>query len=158
MSSMHDELNRVCALEECCIKFVEKRFENMIEANTNECGAVVDMIKDLAEAKYYLTVTKAMEEYGEDDVQGYNARHYANGKFASSGHGHVMGYIEYPHNRMMNDKAEHYRDYKSMGYTNTDEHIKNSISNIKEIWKDADPQLKERIKQDISPLVNEMNM
>ena len=39
---MHEELKKVCKLEECCIDFVEKRFSNMLEADTEECGKVVD--------------------------------------------------------------------------------------------------------------------
>lgn len=158
---MHDELKRVCKLEECCLEFVEERFKNMLTADTKECGDVVDMIKDLAETKYYMSITKAMEEYDEEEPerQGYNSRHYANGHFAPAGRGHMMGYIEYPHNRMMSDKPEHYRSHEMMGYTeNSDEHIKNSIASIKEMWHTADPQLKERIKREITPLVNEMNM
>lgn len=66
-------------------------------------GDVTDMIKDLAEAEkecaealYYTIVSEAMlkgEEPSYGDAMGYNHRHMSNGRFASSGKGHmVYGY------------------------------------------------------------------
>ena len=74
------------------------------DLDTKDCGEVVDMIKDLAEAEkacmeacYYETIIKAMEkadEEGEDDGRmGYNSRHYASGRFAPKGRGTRMGYM-----------------------------------------------------------------
>lgn len=63
-------------------------------------GAVVDMIKDLAEtekecaeAMYYMIVSEAMlngEEPSYSGSMGYNHRHLNNGRFASSGRGHMV--------------------------------------------------------------------
>lgn len=37
-------------------------------------------------------------------------------------------------------------------------HIMNSISTIKEIWESADPELRRRIKNDMSNLLSNMNV
>lgn len=75
--------------------------------HTESCGAVSDIIKDMAEtarncyeAMYYKTVIEAMQSNGHpaygDGVSGYNHRHMANGQFASAGRGHmVSGYTPY---------------------------------------------------------------
>ena len=73
------------------------------DLDTKDCGEVVDMIKDLAEAEkacmeacYYETIIKAMEkadEEEEDGRMGYNSRHYASGRFAPKGRGTRMGYM-----------------------------------------------------------------
>lgn len=64
-------------------------------------GQVIDMVKDLAEAnekwvkaKYYETVTMAMEEYDEEESEryGYDNWRYASGRFAPKGRGHRSGY------------------------------------------------------------------
>lgn len=48
--------------------------QNGIEqCDTHEVGEIIDMIKDLAEAKYKCTVTKAMEEYDADDMDDEDA-------------------------------------------------------------------------------------
>lgn len=39
---------------------------NAANVDTKELGEAVDMLKDLSEAIYYCSVTKAMEEYSED--------------------------------------------------------------------------------------------
>ena len=48
-------------MEEMLIEEAEKQFECLDEVCTEELGEVIDMIKDLKEAIYYETVTKAME-------------------------------------------------------------------------------------------------
>lgn len=74
------------------------------DLDTKDCGEVVDMIKDLAEAEkacmeacYYETIIKAMEKADEEDEDdgrmGYNSRHYASGRFAPKGRGTRMGYM-----------------------------------------------------------------
>ena len=86
------------------------------DLDTKECGEVVDMIKDLAEAEkacmeahYYESVIHAMEEAGEEDEEGrmgYNSRRYANGRYAPKGRGSRRGYI--PEMGMMNPYLQGY--------------------------------------------------
>lgn len=45
-------------------------YGNMEKVDAQELGAAVDMIKDLAEAIYYCTITEAMEEEGEEGKEG----------------------------------------------------------------------------------------
>ena len=47
------------------VELVEMEMEEHLETlDTEELGEVIDMIKDLAEAIYYCTVTEAMESKG----------------------------------------------------------------------------------------------
>lgn len=74
-----------------------KMAEGIQNVDASEMGAVVDMIKDLAQAEkdcmeacYYSSVIEAMEDGGEDDgPYGYNRRRYADGRFAPRGRGTV---------------------------------------------------------------------
>ena len=94
--------------------------------NTCELGAVVDMIKDLAEAEYYAYIAKEMkevaeeeeaeekymlkslkDEYGEDDGKRYyDMWRYKSGKFAPKGRGTRRGYEEPPYYHMTPDQYE----------------------------------------------------
>ena len=56
---MHERFKQVKEVLMCC---VEKQLDNLEEVDTEELGEVIDMIKDLEEAIYYETVTKAMHE------------------------------------------------------------------------------------------------
>ena len=54
-------------MKECLIGIVEGQvYGNMDKVDAKELGEAIDMIKDLSEAIYYCTITKAMEE-GEED-------------------------------------------------------------------------------------------
>ena len=53
-------LEKLHWMEEELIGEAEKQFECLEEVCTKELGEVIDMIKDLEEAKYYYTVTEAM--------------------------------------------------------------------------------------------------
>lgn len=55
-------LEKLHWMEKELISEAEKQFECLEEVCTKELGEVIDMIKDLEEAKYYYTVTGAMEE------------------------------------------------------------------------------------------------
>lgn len=210
---MNFEMGEMAA-EMADMKEIKKRLTSWLKEETSHgkekfdtpsCGAVSDIIKDMAEtmkecyeAMYYKTVIEAMESgespaYGEEDVYGYNNRHTSTGRFAKAGRGHVVNgyrpyvdqepYIDaYLHDptfqhRMMNgsmgydgkgrnDRSEygeiydnyriakrHYHDSKSqadreemdqqcMNYMN------HTVKHLKEMWEDADPMLKKRLKED----------
>ena len=110
-------------LAECA----EKQFDNGIESvDTEEMGQVTDMMKDLAEAMYYRTLTKAMddsdpeeimemfERYGDGGRRYYDHYRYADGRFAPKGRGsYRRGYDEPPYYHMtpeMYRSMENYRD------------------------------------------------
>jgi hypothetical protein len=55
----------------CC---VENQIKHLDEVDAEELGEAVDMLKDLAELEYYCTVTRAMEDYDEDEE---SKKHYS---------------------------------------------------------------------------------
>lgn len=106
-------------LSECADSEISKGIKNV---NTEEMGAVTDMLKDLNEAAYYATITKAMKEAKEEEEDdekaelrrmkemmhggemderdyprrmGYDRWRYSDGRFAPRGRGHRtrMGYM-----------------------------------------------------------------
>lgn len=64
---MHDRLKH---LKETLMCAVESQMYHLDQVDTKELGEAIDMIKDLEEAIYYCTITKAMEE-GEKQGKGY---------------------------------------------------------------------------------------
>ena len=114
---MHDAIEK---LTSC----MEKELENGVQnVDTEEMGKVVDIIKDLAEAEYYRTITVAMDEseYGEDydyeGRKGYRGQpRDSRGRYISR-RGRRMGYEE---PMMMYDEdweeMERMRDLDRMSY------------------------------------------
>lgn len=111
---------------------------------------------------------------------GYDHYRYSNGEFAPTGHGHYSGYTptdgmgvshvppfmsndmrygtaynewkeakkHYTANNSSNDKEE--MDRKSL------EHVANVMMSMRDIWKHADPDIRKKIKADLTSLVSEM--
>lgn len=126
---MHDMIEK---LSECAKCEIDKGIENI---DPCEMGQVTDMMKDLAEAMYYRTLMKEMEESSTDETMEmferfgdgrrfYDNYRYANGRFAPKGRGTRRGYDEPPYFHMtpeMYRGMEHDRDidrnYGRMYYT-----------------------------------------
>ncbi len=108
-----------------CLNVLNAEIDKGIE-NIDPCemGQVTDMMKDLAEAMYYRTLMKAMEESSADETMEmfdrfddgrrfYDNYRYANGRFAPKGRGTRRGYEEPPYWHMtpeMYREMEHDRD------------------------------------------------
>lgn len=236
---MYEEIEHkvkdICEMKETLTCLVKTELaKGAASCDTEELGKAVDMIKDLAEAEkccyeahYYKTVTKAMEEYGDEDEwdgrMGYNSRRYASGQYAPTGRGHLDGYTlgrqvrqlsmqpwpkymdsmdemapmgyrenqssydstsdgQYNNDRMgfhMDNRSSEndtrygqaYNQYQNARrhYTATNskadkeemdrhanEHLMDTMTTLREIYKVSDPELKKRIKSDLTKLVAEM--
>ena len=70
---------RLAHIKESLMACVESQITHLDEVDTKELGEAIDMIKDLEEAIYYCTVTKAMKEYDDDDEE--EKHHYRQGKY-----------------------------------------------------------------------------
>lgn len=104
---MHEMIEK---LSECAKTQFEKGIDHV---DTCEMGKVIYMMKDLSEAMYYRTLTKAMEDsdsdevlemferYGDSGRRYYDHYRYADGRFAPKGHGtYRRGYEEPPYYHM----------------------------------------------------------
>lgn len=193
----------------------ELRCKGIYGVGTGEAGAIIDMIKDLAQAEkdcmektYYESVVGAMDNYGfENEIEiektgraGYDTRRYASGRYAPKGHGHyspVHGYTPtHPMNPYM-PMMDH-EEHESMGYPNmsksrmgypmdhpsyqdfdksrkhyhetkdpnekmtmehhADQYIHDVSETVRDIWHDATPEMKKKIKGDMSKLLAEMTV
>ena len=121
------DVKRMYCMIEKLAECAEKQFDNGIEnVDTAEMGQVTDMLRDLSEAMYYRTLTKAMddsdpeeimemfERYGDGGRRYYDHYRYADGRFAPKGRGtYRRGYDEPPYYHMtpeMYRSMENYRD------------------------------------------------
>lgn len=111
-----DMMMRMGGIEDKLLGMLEMEAMKGLEAvDAKEMGEVVDMLKDLGEAKYYCSIVMAMEEEGEGPM-GYNSRRYANGRYAPKGRG-SMGYEPMMMDEPMGREGSQGRSVGSMGYT-----------------------------------------
>ena len=57
---------------------VECQMSNLACVDAHELGEVIDMIKDLEEAKYYCSITEAMEKASEGEILYYTEKYPKN--------------------------------------------------------------------------------
>ena len=136
----NETIMRMNDLESCLLSMLETGVEKGLEnVSAEEMGEVVDMLKDLGEAKYYYSVVMAMEDASEP--MGY--RRYANGRFAPSGRG-KMGYepMEPHEGRMMEQTA--------------DEHMREFEDSIRDMWEDADQRQRNKMKAALVSMANSL--
>lgn len=166
-----------------CLKSqIDSGLENL---NAEEAGAAADIIKDLAEAEYYETVTKAMQKgekfhYGEDnsevmDRMGYRPNvmrkpyvdqepyidEYLNERMgyvptmSEGGHNYGKGYSHYRSAKRHYTETKSPQDKERMT-TSIQEHLNDTMFTFREMMKDADPNLKQKMKAELTALVNEI--
>ena len=155
--------------------------------DAHELGEVIDMIKDIyqleyycAKTKYYESVTEVMDEYGDKDhfkmgrsgmmrvLPEYDRRDQRFDPDEYDIYGR-MGYSgRVPHSNMGRnwdrylDARRHYNATKSDSdrmemSTSAKMHIGETIATLRDMWHDADPDLREKMKKDFSALLQEMN-
>jgi hypothetical protein len=66
-------MERLKSMKETLISQVQSQLGNLAQVDTKELGEAVDMIKDLEEAIYYGTITKAM---GEKEKESHHSERY----------------------------------------------------------------------------------
>lgn len=98
---------RLQHMKESLVSCVENQLTHLESVDTKELGEAIDMIKDLEEAIYYCTITKAMNEKGEEKEEYYSQKQYRD---IDRGMGRM--YYEDPRYMGGNDT---YRQYSSNG-------------------------------------------
>lgn len=195
------DIENLYEVKKCLIEAFKHEVNNGISnMNYQDAMGMADMIKDLAcaekdclEAKYYKSVVKAMEEYGENPRMGYNppmrdyTPSYYNSPIRDMNYRSRSQYYDdndsssYDRNNYRNNYNEDDENEREYGrtfnnfrkakkhYTQThspedqqrmkeqaNRHLSKTIGTFKEIWGDADPDLRRKMKTDLTNLVNEM--
>lgn len=146
----HEVDTRICNLEDILI---QKAYEQDADTvDTHEMGEVIDMIKDIAEIKrnhyeacYYKSVVEAMNEYGNDRAV---ENPYWDGKYDKAYNKYKSVRRHYTESHSQDDKMKMDR--------HANEHIDVIIETVKDIWNDADPNLRQQMKDRMTNLLNEM--
>lgn len=148
---------------------------NMI--NTTEAGLIIDMIKDLAEAEkdcakacYYKTVVAAVECENENHRLGYIPE-YDEPPYWHKDERIATGIrteeeLDPNYSKTFNEyrKAKrHYTEVKTVDSKKhmsdeADQYLTESIETFKEIWADADTELKRHMKTELTNLVGSMTV
>lgn len=152
-------IDKICKMKDKLCEYAHQQMQQGLDrVDTHEMGAVIDMIKDLAEAErscveadYYESVVEAMEDSG--GRYGYDEGGSPGGRSdyrmeSSDGEGGRMGYRNQYGNWPANPKNR--RRMRRRGYT------EESVENIRSMMGEADPARREQLKHDLEELLREM--
>ena len=134
-------------MEELLIAEAEKQFECLEEVCTTELGEVIDMIKDLKEAIYYESVTKAMED---GDSYRVEKSDYHSGESRSEYEG------KSPHSRHLYMEAKHMNKDKATQLRELEKYMQELSSDITEMIADASPEEKQYLEKKITALASKI--
>lgn len=151
-------IDKICKMKDKLCEYAHQQMQQGLDrVDTHEMGAVIDMIKDLAEAEkscveadYYESVVEAMEEGGRYGYDGGGSSGGRSGYRMESpdGEGGRMGYRNQYGNWPANPANR--RRMRRRGYT------EESVENIRSMMGEADPARREQLKHDLEELLREM--
>lgn len=187
--------NQACCKELSKMKeaLVDKLYDAFVSdttlsaIDTDEAGAIFDMIKDIAAAEryqaqacYYSTVTKSMDEESDSYIMGYipedddwySKRRMTKSRDAWNRRKYGRNELDHEYDEdLRSEHSQYFDDYKAdkKYYTEShdasykikmdedaDKHLADSVDTIKEIWEDADPTLRNKMKVELVALVNSL--
>lgn len=149
-----DNMRMMCEIEDRILKMICAETADGLESvETDELGEAVDMVKDLAKAKYYASVVEAMNE----EKHGPMPPMHSEGRWSpvwEDGSMERMG--AYDHY-----KAARAGYHGSMTAENrmkmermADDYMKEVEASIRDIWKDADQMHREKMKSHLMSMAS----
>lgn len=173
-------MKRLECLKDTLINILEGQINSgdLAQVNTEELGEVVDMVKDLAEAMYYCSITEAMEEnaHEQSHYERYYTPHYNYPRYFTEynypNYSSENNYPRYftdiemkrdmdrPYGRMyQTDRMEHYEPYESR--EDRSSRSKRRYMDAKEKHQSKEIQMKElenylhELSDDISEMIKD---
>lgn len=134
-------------MEELLIAEAEKQFECLEEVCTKELGEVIDMIKDLKEAIYYETVTKAMET-GNSYKTEKSDHHQGDSRSEYEG--------KSPHSRQLYIEAKHMNKDKATQLRELEKYMQELSQDVIDMIADASPEEKQYLEKKITALASKV--
>lgn len=179
MEHVHSSLCAITEAFECEVS------GGLDKLSTIEAGQVADIIKDLAEACYYLKVSEAMEHSDMDDRYGYTPRKIGH----ESERSYIKRWMDDPEgfeaemrsdpymrsedrHKMHDDRygktyheyldsRKHYTETKSQAdkdemEMHANEHLMDMMTSVKEIYRTADPDMRKQVKSSLTKFASEL--
>lgn len=168
-------MEQLKSMKESLTSMVQGQMANIAHADPQELGMAVDMIKDLAEAIYYCSITDAMEEsekekkyqqkqpqmmysqpvyYNRPMNADMNYSDYSNGKMYYSSNTAYEGRSPMRRRMYMESKAMNHD--KSARMKELEDYMSELSNDIMEMIENTTPEEKQILRQKISTLANKI--
>lgn len=175
-------MERLKNIKECLVAQIQGQMGNLSQVDAKELGEVVDMVKDMEEAIYYATITKAMEGKEHEKTERYytpmyyrDMDRYNNGRMYYNGNSTDMTnepkyYTEKEYSIGLRDMREGrspisrkmYMESKEMHHDKSkkmkelEKYMRELSDDIVEMIEDASPEEKQILQQKLDALISKI--
>ena len=141
-------------IKDTLINLVEQQMANPQCVDTHEMGEVIDMIKDLAQTCYYVSVVEAMEdkEDKEEDDRQTDTMYYGIG--AMNEDNKKMGHSPIKRKSYIESKERHMDQALQM--RELEDYAQELTSDLMEMIQDATPEEKQLLQRKIATLATKI--
>ena len=147
-------MKKLCKIKDTLINLVEQQMTNPQCVNTHEMGEVIDMIKDLAETCYYVSIVEAMEdkEDHEESSRQTDTMYYGIG--AMNDDNKKMGHSPMKRKSYIESKERHMDQALQM--RELEDYAQELTSDLLEMIQDATPEEKQLLQRKIATLATKI--
>ena len=147
-------MKKLCKIKDTLINLVEQQMTNPQCVDTHEMGEVIDMIKDLAETCYYVSIVEAMEdkEDHEESSRQTNTMYYGIG--AMNDDNKKMGHSPMKRKSYIESKERHMDQALQM--RELEDYAQELTSDLMEMIQDATPEEKQLLQRKIATLATKI--
>lgn len=147
-------MKKLCKIKDTLINLVEQQMTNPQCVDTHEMGEVIDMIKDLAETCYYVSIVEAMEdkEDHEENSRQTDTMYYGIG--AMNDDSKKMGHSPMKRKSYIESKELHMDQAQQM--RELEDYAQVLTSDLLEMIQDATPEEKQLLQRKIATLATKI--
>lgn len=147
-------MKKLCKIKDTLINLVEQQMTNPQCVDTHEMGEVIDMIKDLAETCYYVSIVEAMEdkEDHEESSRQTDTMYYGIG--AMNDDNKKMGHSPMKRKSYIESKERHMDQALQM--RELEDYAQELTSDLMEMIQDATPEEKQLLQRKIATLATKI--
>lgn len=149
-------MERLKTIKDVLIAQVQSQLGNLQQVDTNELGEVVDMIKDMEEAIYYCTITKAMEQSEKEIKKDISYPQYREQEMPIEFRDYREG--NSPKQRKMYMESKELHKDKETQMKELERYMQELTSDIIDMIKDATPEEKQLLQKKISTLAAKISV
>lgn len=147
-------MKKLCEIKDTLINLVEQQMTNPQCVDTHEMGEVIDMIKDLAETCYYVSIVEAMEDKEDHEENSRQTDTIYYGIGAMNDDNKKMGHSPMKRKSYIESKELHMDQAQQM--RELEDYAQVLTSDLLEMIKDATPEEKQLLQRKIATLATKI--
>ena len=147
-------MKKLCEIKDTLINLVEQQMTNPQCVDTHEMGEVIDMIKDLAETCYYVSIVEAMEDKEDHEESSRQTDTMYQGIGAMNDDNKKMGHSPMKRKSYIESKELHMDQAQQM--RELEDYAQVLTSDLLEMIQDATPEEKQLLQRKIATLATKI--